>query len=152
MTEGITIDIDVPDIDALRDRVVKAVQQEMSVHAMRMEMHAKTAVPHRTGRLQQSITTKVSKGANTTTITMGANARSEGKDGTGEMYGPFVEYGTGQRGMAGGATYKGVTNSDVTYNAAWPGMDARPFLRPALYDLQETLKTGLDDAVRRALE
>lgn len=152
MSEGITIDIDVPDIDAVRDRVLKAVQKEMSVHAMRMEMHAKTCVPFRTGRLQQSITTKVSNGASSTTITMGANARSSNEDGTGEMYGPFVEYGTGQRGMAGGATYRGVTNPSIEYNAAWKGMDAKPFLRPALYDLKDTLKAGLDDAVKGALE
>ncbi len=152
MSEGISIDIDVPDIEGVRDRVVKAVQQEMQVHAMRMEIHAKTAVPHRTGRLQQSITSEVSRDADSTTITMGANARSSNSDGTGEMYGPFVEYGTGVRGMGGGASYKGHTNAEVTYNAAWPGMDARPFLRPALYDLEDTLRAGLSDAVRGALE
>ena len=153
MTDGFRVEVaETPDIDAIKAKARKAVEKQMRIHADTMKFYAATKVPVRTGRLQQSISTKVTTGARAVTITIGANARSQNADGTGEMYGPFVEYGTGQRGMAGGATYAGYTNTEVEYNAAWKGMDARPFVRPAVYDLKDKLVDDLEHAIAEAVK
>lgn len=153
MSDEIRVEIEsVPDIDAIRTKAKLAIRRQMGIHADAMKAHASTKVPVRTGRLQQSINTRVSASKSAVTITIGANARSDNEDGTGEMYGPFIEYGTGQRGMAGGNTYDGHTNDEIEYNAAWPGMDARPFIRPAVYDLQEQLVKDLGRAIAEAVK
>lgn len=153
MSDEIRVEIEsVPDIEAIRTKAKLAIRKQMGIHADAMKVHASTKVPVRTGRLQQSINTRVSASKSAVTITIGANARSDNADGTGEMYGPFVEYGTGQRGMAGGNTYDGHTNDEIEYNAAWPGMDARPFIRPAVYDLQEQLVNDLGRAIAEAVK
>ena len=153
MSDGIRVEIEsVPDIEAIRTKAKLAIRRQMGIHADAMKNHASTKVPVRTGRLQQSINTRVSASKSAVTITIGANARSDNADGTGEMYGPFVEYGTGQKGMAGGNTYDGHTNDEIEYNAAWPGMDARPFIRPAVYDLQEQLVKDLGRAIAEAVK
>lgn len=152
MSDGIKVQIEkVPDIDAIRSKARLAIRRQMGIHADTMKAHAGSKVPFRTGRLQQSINTRVSSSRLAVTITIGANARSDNGDGTGEMYGPFVEYGTGQRGMAGGDTYDGHTNPELEYNASWPGMAARPFVRPAVYDLQEKLIKDLERAIAEAV-
>lgn len=153
MSDGYSIEIEeMPDVQAMKERAMQAIRRQMAVHADAMKAHASTKVPVRTGRLQQSISTRVTSGASSVTITIGANARSEGADGTGEMYGPFVEYGTGRRGASGGATYDGRTNPDIEYNAAWEGMDARPFIRPAVYDLKDMLIRDLERAIAEAMK
>ena len=153
MSDEIRVEIEsVPDIDAIRTKAKLAIRRQMGIHADAMKAHASIKVPVRTGRLQQSINTRVSASKSAVTITIGANARSDNADGTGEMYGPFVEYGTGQKGMAGGNTYDGHTNDEIEYNAAWPGMDARPFIRPAVYDLQEQLVNDLGRAIAEAVK
>lgn len=154
MSDEIRVEIEsVPDIEAIRTKAKLAIRQQMGIHADAIKNHASTKVPFRTGRLKQSINTRVSASKSAVTITVGANARSDSKNGKeGEMYGPFVEYGTGQRGMAGGNTYDGHTNDEIEYNAAWPGMDARPFIRPAVYDLQEQLVNDLGRAIAEAVK
>lgn len=142
----------VPDAEDIARRVQGAVEKRMKLHAKDMEGFAKQIVPFRTGRLQQSISTRVTTSSKAVTITIGANARSQTQDGNGEMYGPFVEYGTGQKGMEGGATYDGHTNTDISYNAAWPGMRAQPFVRPAVYDLYPKLVVDLRDDVQEAMK
>lgn len=150
MTDGVRIELDVPDIDEMAGRIQDAIERRMKAHAKSMESYAKAAVPFRTGRLQQSISTKVTTSSKAVTITIGANARSQTQDGNGEMYGPFVEYGTGQKGMQGGNTCNGFTNSEIEYNASWPGMAAKPFVRPAVYDLYPMLVYDLNRDIKEA--
>lgn len=152
MSDGIRIEIEAPDTEACVQKVRTAVYRQMGVHAETMKAYASSYVPVRTGRLQQSITAETTQDGDAVTITMGANARSSGKGGSGEMYGPFVEYGTGQRGEATGASYKGHANEALSYNASWPGMEARPFIRPAVYDLEDVLRRDLARAIRKAME
>ena len=153
MSDGVRIELEnVPDADAIARRVQDAVERRMKLHAADMRSYAKLMVPFRTGRLQQSISTKVTTSSKAVTITIGANARSKTQDGNGEMYGPFVEYGTGQKGAQGGATYDGHTNSDIQYNAAWPGMEAQPFIRPAVYDMEDLLVVNLKSDIKEAMK
>ena len=152
MSDGIRIEIEAPDTEAVAQKVRQAVYHQMQVHAETMKAYASSLVPVRTGRLQQSITARTEQDGTTVAITMGANARSSSKGRSGgEMYGPFVEYGTGQRGEATGASYDGHANGDLSYNASWPGMEAKPFIRPAVYDLEDVLRRDLARAVGGAL-
>ncbi len=143
-----------PDFDAVKDRVIAAVQTAMESHVGLMKGIAEGAVREKTQTLKGSIEGHTDKYADRTIAVLSANARSEKKDGSaGEMYGVFNEYGTGERGMAAnGASYKGNVNPDVTYLAGWPGIDPKPFMRPALYDSFPTLQANLDHAIERALK
>lgn len=153
MSDGVRIQLeDVPDVDAIARRVQDAVERRMKLHADTMRSHAESVAPFRTGRLKENLYTKVTTSSKAVTITIGDNARAKLKEGTGEMYGPFVEYGTGQKGMQGGATYDGHTNPDIEYNAAWPGMAARPFIRPAVYDLYPDLVEDLNRDIEEAMK
>ena len=53
----------------------------------------------------------------------------EGEVGTAVFYGPFVEFGTGERGDA--SEFPGKP-AGITYSEDWKGMRARPYLIPAL--------------------
>ncbi len=154
MTDEIRVEIaQRPDADAVRDRVIKAVQDAMAAHADFMKGFAEGAVRKKTETLKGSIQGHTDKYADRTTVVLSANARSQKEDGTGEMYGPFLEYGTGEHGAgSGGQTYNGHTNPDVTYTPGWAGTYPHPFLRPALYDTLPTLRTNLDHAIGRALK
>lgn len=153
MTDEIRVEIaQRPDADVVGDRVVTAIQGAMEAHADLMRGFAEGTVRVKTGDLRGSIQGHTDKFADKTVVVLSANARSKGKDGSGEMYGPFLEYGTGEHGAgAGGQTYNGHTNPDVTYHTGWPGTYPHPFLRPALYDTLPTLRTNLDHAIQRAL-
>jgi len=59
----------------------------------------------------------------------------EGVVGTTQFYAPYVEYGTGQRGVESNPVYEGET--PVQHSADWRGMEAQPFLRPAFYNNQK---------------
>ena len=153
MSDEIHVEIaQCPDIDDAKDRVIKAIRQEMHGHASRMKNFAQHAVPFKTSKLKNSITFEVTSDSDSISITLGADARSENKDGAGEPYGPFVEFGTGQRGMATGASYNGIASPGIEYNAAWKGMEAQPFFRPALYDLKDELISELDHVIKEALK
>ena len=155
MSEGVRIEIEQrPDFDAVKDKVILAVQTAMESHVDLMKGIAEGAVREKTQTLKGSIEGHTDKYADKTVAVLSANARSKKSDGSaGEMYGVFNEYGTGERGMAAnGASYNGHVNPEVTYLAGWPGISPQPFLRPALYNTFETLKTNLDHAIERALK
>lgn len=148
MSDGVRIELEsVPDADAIARRVQDAVEKCMAHYAENAMRHAQAIVPHRTGKLKESIMSSTVTSGTKVTAILSANAYSRGSEGTGESYAPFVEFGTGQKGMAGGATYAGITDSSIEYNASWPGMTAQPYLRPAMYDnipeLVEDLKRSI---------
>lgn len=53
-----------------------------------------------------------------------------GKVATNLYYGPYVEFGTGQRGEGSPSPPKSPEN--LNYRQDWAGMDAQPYLYPAL--------------------
>lgn len=84
--------------------------------AKRIQKNAKLLSPVKTGYLRNSIKTK------SQIIENGAEAQVF----TNAEYAKYVEFGTGQRGMA-----SDVQISGISYNAKWKGMRAQPFLVPA---------------------
>lgn len=153
MSDGVRIQLkSVPDADAIARRVQDAVEKRMAQYGRKAARHAQAIVPRRSGRLKESIMTSTETHGSKVTAILSANAYSRGSEGTGESYARFVEFGTGQRGAAGGATYAGVTDESIEYNAAWIGMTAQPYLRPAMYDtipeLVEDLNRDLAEAMK----
>jgi HK97 gp10 family phage protein len=70
--------------------------------------------------------------------------------GTPVHYAPHVEFGTGDRGLATGALdYP--TSPEGGYTAGWPGMEAQPFLRPALYDNLEEIEKAIMEGIMNGL-
>lgn len=101
-----------------------------------MQETAVMRVPVDTGNLRSSINTAIESGEDETTITVGTNI----------FYAPYVEYGTGQIGAeSGGVEYP--RDSDVTYSSERIGMEAQPFLRPALYDNEKRIMELVKNAV-----
>lgn len=71
-----------------------------------------------TGRLRNSINSKTEIHGDTIESTTGTNVE----------YGPYLEFGTGQRG-ASSPQHPGVS---LSFRSDWKGMSARPYLYPAL--------------------
>lgn len=88
-----------------------AVTRGMKKATALVQGDAKRLCPVDTGRLRESITTKVE--------TDGTDV--VGTVGTATSYAPFVEFGTGQRG-----------DSSVAHRTDWKGQAPQPFLYPAL--------------------
>lgn len=58
--------------------------------------------------------------------------------GTNKEYAPYVEYGTGQRGLASPSPPKAPIGNG--YREDWAGMDAQPYLYPALIQNKNTVQ------------
>ena len=78
---------------------------------------AKATVPVDTGALQASIEAQEAEQVGNTAVALVT---------AGESYAPYVEFGTGQRGMSSPGAGEG------PYSPHWPGMAAQPYMRPAL--------------------
>lgn len=89
------------------------------------------------GRLRNSITTQAVETDDGVEIRTGTNVD----------YGPFVEYGTGQRGAAAGVDHP----DDYIYGPK-PGMAPRPFLRPAWDENREAVLEGLVEDLEKVVE
>lgn len=106
-----------------------------------MQETAVMRVPVDTGNLRSSINVAIESDDDETSITVGTNI----------FYAPYVEYGTGQVGAeSGGVEYP--RNSDVTYSSERMGMEAQPFLRPALYDNEKRIMELVKDAVVKEMK
>ena len=144
MSEGITVDVsefckglekDVQQMAAGMDRTIRQIGVFMQDQA------AGRSPPPITGGLRRSITHQesVQNGVYVTEV------------GTAQEYAPYVEFGTGDRGSAsGGYAYKGHM-SDVSYTAGWKGMKAEPYLRPALFDLEDMYVGMVKDTLGKAI-
>lgn len=96
----------------------------------------------RGGRLRESIVYETERRGAVHSVSVGSDVE----------YAPFMEFGTGERGANApdGPSYKGHP-SGVSYTPGWPGVDPRPYLRPALYDEVELYETIVADAVEEAM-
>lgn len=108
--------------------------------AKKIQTNAKYLAPVDTGYLRDfCIKTK------SQIIENGAEARVF----TNAKYAKYVEFGTGQRGMA-----SDVQISGISYNAKWKGMRAQPFLVPAFLHARDsgTVEKELIKTVQREIK
>lgn len=122
----------------------KTMPQVMKRIGALMVDYSSMMVPVDTARLKGSLTHMESDNG----LEFGTRA------GTNVEYGPYVEFGTGDAGQwSGGAKYRG-HDSGAKYTEGWPGMYARPYLRPALYDFEDVytgmVNTTIKEAFREA--
>ena len=108
-----------------------------------VKSEAKTLCPVDTGDLRKSIrkSTKRYKGKIVARVY------------TNSDHAAYVEFGTGKRGEASNTN----SNVEVTYKQDWSGMEAQPYLYPALKNnedrvmknIKENLKEAIREVVRR---
>ncbi len=124
---NVSIKVDVKGFCEGMDMDLKKLQALMPKTMARigasMENYAKAKVRVDTGHLQRSITH----------MEYNDSLRFHTYVGTAVHYGPYQEYGTGDRGSN---EYNGHIEPSVTFTAGWPGMTGQPYLRPALYDME----------------
>lgn len=72
-----------------------------------------------------------------------------GKVSTNIEYGPYVEFGTGQRGEASPSPPKSPEN--LSYRQDWQGMDAQPYLYPALQQNKENVKKIVKEELKKEI-
>lgn len=116
-------------IDALGGNSQKALQTGIRKGSKLVQGDAKELAPvGDSGLLRNSIQEK-------TEVKSGVVV---GKVSTNIHYGPYVEFGTGQRGEASPSPPKSPEN--LSYRQDWAGMDAQPYLYPALKQNKENVK------------
>ncbi|MFF2449366.1 HK97-gp10 family putative phage morphogenesis protein [Neobacillus sp. NPDC058068] len=72
-----------------------------------------------------------------------------GKVSTNKEYGPYVEFGTGQRGIDSPSPPK--ADIPLDYRQDWAGMEAQPFLFPALKQNEEKVKEIIKNNVEKEI-
>lgn len=72
-----------------------------------------------------------------------------GKVSTNVEYAPYVEFGTGQRGEDSPAPPK--SDEDLNYRQDWAGMDAQPFLYPAIKQNENSIRKMAADELRKEI-
>jgi HK97 gp10 family phage protein len=92
----------------IQPATVASVQASLDL----IEQTAKGYCPVDTGALRESISSEISTRGKTVV----------GKVGPHMFYADFVEYGTGRRGDP---------SAPYPHVMSWPGMDAKPYMRPA---------------------
>lgn len=116
--------------------VSNIIEQAVQRGCITVQSAAKRLCPVDTGELRNSIFTKVEKNKDDII----------GKIYTNKEYAPYVEFGTGSRGKA---TYNG--DVDVTYNMAWAGMPAQPYLYPALKNNEEAVIKKIQNDIAKEI-
>ena len=104
-------------LSGLGGNVESAVENGLGRGAKKIQASAKLLAPVKTGALRNSIKTQV--------LNKGGDVRA--KVYTNSEYAPYVEFGTGERGME-----SNIDRPDgVSYNPEWKGQTAQPFMTPA---------------------
>lgn len=101
----------------LGGNIESAVEKGLGRSAKKIQKNAKVLAPVDTGALRNSIKTSTSK----------QNGIVNAKVYTNTEYAPYVEFGTGQRGMSSDIDRP----NGVSYNSEWKGQVAQPFMSPA---------------------
>lgn len=118
----------------LQEDVKKAINKSVKV----VLINAKNSAPVDTGNLRRSIHSELN-------IDKG---KIEGKVVTAVDYAPYVEFGTGELGIATNTNSK----IPVTYTKGFHGQVAQPFFYPAYYEEEENLKRTLKDTLKKGLK
>jgi len=127
-------------IDALGGNSQKALQTGIRKGAKFVQGDAKELAPvGDSGLLRNSIQEK-------TEVKSGVVV---GKVSTNIYYGPYVEFGTGQRGEGSPSPPKSPEN--LSYRQDWAGMDAQPYLYPALKQNKENVKKIVKEELKKEI-
>ena len=116
----------------LKDAMTKAVTL---VHGQ-----AKMLAPVDKGNLAGSIHSELNK----------RKTELEGRVYTNLEYAPYVEFGTGVRGN--GSYPYDIEGLTLTYHESWAGMQAQPYMYPALKDNEKAIKELFKDGVKTKLK
>lgn len=139
---GKTVTIDVVGVDKILKDVktlkqAKNLKLAISKATAIVESQAKNLCPVDTGNLRSSIHSQ--------TIDEGLT----GKVYTNTEYAPYVEFGTGQRGISSG--YEKSNELGLSYRADWAGQEAQPFMYPALKQNKAKINTMIKEAIGEEL-
>ena len=104
--------------------VTPAVVASVQASATLIQQSAQEKCPVETGLLRDSISVQLIEGDKTVSASVGPR---------GVDYANYVEYGTGRRGSesAGAGPYP--------YKMSWPGMAAKPYMRPAVDEARDSI-------------
>ena len=102
---------------AIKQKAKENIKAAITTSALLVERDAKLNAPVDEGLLRNSISHRIIEG----------NEIYSAEVGTSVFYGPFQEYGTGERGASSGV----IAPSDYEYGSS-KGIPAQPYLGPAL--------------------
>lgn len=71
-----------------------------------------------------------------------------GKTSTNLDYAPYVEFGTGQRGQES----EHPPNMDLSFRQDWAGMEAQPYLYPAISQNREVIKEIIANELKKEIK
>lgn len=113
------------------------LENSMKKNIKLVQAEAKTLCPVDTGELRNSIV---------------SDAYKRGNEVIGEVYthsdhAAYVEFGTGQVGESTNTN----TKVDVSYREDWVGMEAQPYMYPALHDKKGEVLLNIVNDLRRAI-
>lgn len=106
------------------NKITPGVRASVEASAEYVLDQAKQLVPVDTGELRDSGTTRIADTDKSVVGTVEFTADHAG----------YIEYGTGVRGA------EGPMPGPYPYNESWPGMEAQPYLRPAMDSARDVIR------------
>lgn len=128
-------------LDGIPNDINNAILHASQEIAELMKETATLLVPVDTGALRSSINTDILPTSNGAEVSLGTNLH----------YAPYVEFGTGVRGSETGRAY-GDHVAAVDYSIEHKGQRAQPFIRPALYDNENNIRTILQEHIDKEMK
>ena len=125
-------------LDKLGGNAHEAVKKGVGQATKLVQGDAKMLAPRDTGDLAQSIIESVTFDGDEVV----------GKVSTNIEWGSYVEFGTGQRGEA--SNYEG--DVDLSYRQDWAGMDAQPYMYPAINQNRKEIPQIVANEVKKEIK
>lgn len=124
-------------LNKLGGNAEEVVKQSMRKNIQLVKNEAKLLCPVRDGDLRKSIRSSVS-------IKKGT---AKGMVYTNSDHAAYVEFGTGMRGETSNLN----SEVNITYKQDWSGMEAQPYLYPALKNNKDKVLGEIENDVRKAI-
>ena len=124
-------------LDRLGGNAEEAVKKSMQRNILLVKNEAKMLCPVKDGDLRKSISKQ-------TVIRKG---KIRGIVYTNSDHAAYVEFGTGIRGQSSNSN----AEVNVTYKQDWSGMEAQPYLYPALKNNKDKVLNEIEKDVRKAI-
>lgn len=118
--------------------IKKAIKKGVTKTTFNCQAVAKKSAPVDTGNLRTSIHAKVRENDNIVTGTVEPTVE----------YAPYLEFGTGQRGMSSSIERP----EDIRYSADWKGQDAQPYMYPAYLEQRDKLVPNIKKELNKTLK